>query len=252
MKAFASVILAAVLPLAVVAQEAAKPAAAPAKPAAQVLSSYRVLPKVGHDKAIEAALAAHAQKFHKGDQAWRVGIVMSGPDEGMYHIVEGPSNWAAVDTRGDLGEEHMKDYLTNIAPHVEKNSPNIYNVYEAELSTVAATQYTNKVLIEHIVVKPGRGSDTYDVLKKWKAITEKVGLTMAVWHNTFSGDDGYAIVFRLKDGFKTFDGPYPEFRKAAADLYGPSEYSRLEHADTENLSRDWMELVEFKPELGSK
>jgi hypothetical protein len=170
----------------------------------------------------------------------------------MYHIVEGPSTWARVDTRGDLGDEHTKDYLTNIAPHVEKNFPNIYGVYEAELSTIPATQWTNKVLIEHITIKPGRSSDTYDSLKKWKAIGEKLGMTIVVWHLTFSGDDGYSIAFRLKDGFAEFDKPAPKFRKAAEELFGPNEYARLEKADAENLSRDWMELVEFKPELGSK
>jgi hypothetical protein len=248
MKTFASFVLAGILPLAVVAQDQSKPANA----AAQVISSYRILPKVGHEKAVEAALAAHAQKFHKGDQAWRVGVVMSGPDEGMYHIVEGPSTWTAVDKRGDLGDEHMKDYLENITPHVEKNSPNLYGVYDAELSTISATQWTNKVLIEHITVKPGRGSDTYDSLKKWKALSEKLGLTVVVWRLTFSGDDGYSIVFRLKEGFAEFDKSAPNFRKAAAELYGPNEFARLEKSDTENLSRDWMELVEFKPELGSK
>jgi hypothetical protein len=250
MKSFVLLLLALAVPLAICAEESAK--TTPAKAEKLVISSYRILPKVGHEKALEAALAAHAQKFHTADHAWRVGVVMSGPDEGMYHIVEGPTNWAGVDERGDLGDAHTKDYLDNIAPHVEKNLPNVYSSYQSELSSTPATQWTNKVLIEHVVVKPGRGSQTYDALKKWKAIAEKLQIPVAVWHVSFSGDDAYSVVFRLKDGFKVFDGPTPNFRGASAELYGPNEYARLDQADTDNLSRDWMELVEFKPELGSK
>lgn len=250
MKSIVPVLLAIAFPIIALADEPAK--AAPAKSEKQVLSSYRILPKVGHEKALEAALAAHAQKFHTGEHSWRVGVVMSGPDEGMYHIVEGPTTWAGVDARGDLGEAHTKDYLDNIAPQVEKTEPNTYVSYQPDLSNIPATQWTNKVLIEHMVVKPGRGSQTRDALKKWKAICEKIDIPVVVWHVEFSGDDGYSVVFRLKDGFKTFDGPTPKFRSACAELYGPNEYARLEQADSDNLSRDWMELVEFKPELGSK
>ena len=59
--------------------------AAPGK--SVVLSSYRVIPKPGRAKQLGAALAARARKY-KGDFAWRVGEVMSGPEAGAYHISE--------------------------------------------------------------------------------------------------------------------------------------------------------------------
>lgn len=251
MKTYISLLIALAVPLAVVAQDQTKPAPA-AAPAQQVISSYRIMPKVGHDKALETALASHAKKFHKGENVWRVGVIMSGPDEGMYHIVEGPTNWAGVDSRGDLGEEHTKDYLDNIAPHVEKSTPNTYLTYVTDLSSTGPTQWTNKVMIDRLVVKPGRGADLYDALKKWKAINDKLGLAVAVWHAAFSGENSYAISYRLKDGFKVFDEDKPKFRKAADELFGPNEYARLLQADTDDLVTEWQELVEFKPELGSK
>lgn len=252
MKKLVLLVIAAVLPAAAFSQDQATPAPAPAKSAPTVLSSYRVLPKVGHEKALEAALAAHARKFHSGEHAWRVGVVLSGPDEGMYHITEGPTDWAGVDARGDLGAAHMQDYLENIAPQVEKNTPNIYLTYATDLSSTGATQWTNKVMIDHITVKPGRGADFHDTSKKWKAICDKLGVPVAVWHAAFSGENSYSFVYRLKDGFKVFDEDAPKFRQAAGELYGPNEYARLMQADADEISREWQELVEFKPELGSK
>jgi hypothetical protein len=251
MKIIIQLLLAALLPLAsVVAQDTKKsPAAKPV-----VLSSYRIMAKPGHEPQLEAALSAHAKKFHKGDHAWRVGEVKSGPDGGMYHITEGPTSWTALDGRGDLGAEHMKDYATNVQPHVERSSPELLLTYQTALSTTDATKWTDKVGIAHYVLKPGRGTQTTDALKKWKAIYEKVGLTVAVWRTAWSGETTYVLVFRLKTGFRQFDEPMSasELRKAADELFGAGEYDRLQQAAADNFSKTWSELIEFKPALGSQ
>jgi hypothetical protein len=249
MKKLACLLVAMALPLAVVAQDTKK--AAPAtKPV--VLTSYRVDPKPGHAKQHEAALAAHAKKFHKGDHAWRVGEVKSGPDGGMYHITEGPTTWTGLDGRGDLGAEHMKDYETNVQPHVEKSTSDSILTYQTSLSTVDALKWTDKVAITHLVVKPGRGGAANIALKKWKAVYEKLGLNVAVWRTSWSGETTYALVYRLRNGLKQFDEPTPEFRKTADALYGDGEYERLQQAAADNYSKMWSEIIEFKPELASR
>jgi hypothetical protein len=247
MKKLTCLLLAMALPVAVPAQDAKKAAAT--KPV--VLSTYRIVPKPGHEKQLEAALAAHAKKFHQGDHAWRVGEVKSGPDAGMYHITEGPTSWTAFDTRGDLGAEHMKDYQANVQPHVEKNMPDVLLTYQTSLSTTDATKWTDKVGVSHLVTKPGRGTHAADTLKKWKAIYEKLGLTVAVWRTSWSGENTYVLVFRLKNGFRQFEEPTPEFRKTADELFGAGEYDRLQQAAADDYSKMWSELIEFKPELGS-
>lgn len=246
-KTIVRLLLAIALPLAAVAQDTKQAAAKPI-----VLSTYRIMPKPGHEKQLETALAAHAKKFHKGDFQWRVGEILSGPDGGMYHITEGPTSWTAIDGRGDLGADHMKDYQANVQPHVEKSSPETYLTYQTSLSTTDATKWTDKVAINHFVVKPGRGTQASDVLKKVKAIYEKVGLTVAVWRTSWSGESTYVLVFRLKNGLKQFDEPTPEFRKASDELFGAGEYERLQQASADNYSKVWSEIIEFKPELGSK
>jgi hypothetical protein len=246
MKKLTCLLLAMALPLATLAQDTKKAATKPV-----VLSSYRVMAKPGHAKQLEAALAAHARKYHKGDRAWRVGEVMSGPDSSMYHITEGPTSWTSIDGRGDLGAEHTKDYETTVMPHVEKSTPDSYLTYQTALSTTDATKWTNKVAIQHLVVKPGRSGAMIDSLKKWKAIYEKLGMTVAVWRTSWSGETTYGVVFRLKNGLKEFDEPTPAFRKTADELFGAGEYDRLQQSVGDNCSKMWSELIEYKSELGS-
>ncbi len=250
MNRFVCILLGLALPFFAIAQEQKKET--PAAPKKETISSYRITVKSGHDDAFKAALASHAQKFHKGDWSWRVGEVMSGPDGGTYHIVEGPFSWTAFDDRGDLGAEHTKDYETNIAPHVEKTTPDTFATYTAELSTVAATNWSNKVLVRHITVKPGKNSGAFEMLKAWKAVYEKRGMNVAVWHSAWSGENVYSVVFRLKNGWKDLDADLPSMRKTVEEISGPNEYARLLQGAADNYEKVVDEMIEFKPDLSSK
>src|SRR5947208_7354116 len=81
-----------------------------------ILSANRFFP--ANDKLTEfkKALANHAQKYHTGDVAWRVWSIQSGPDAGGFMVTEGPSNWAALDGRGDISPEHTADFEKNVLP----------------------------------------------------------------------------------------------------------------------------------------
>ena len=67
-----------------------------------LISASRYFPKEGKANLFEKALAVHAQKYHKGDQKWRVSTIETGPDAGGYLVIEGPTNWEGIDKRGDL------------------------------------------------------------------------------------------------------------------------------------------------------
>jgi len=250
MKKLACLMLAMALPVIAVAQEKKDTPAEPKKDI--VITSFRITVKDGHEDAFKAAIASHAQRFHKGDWAWRVGEVVSGPGGNTYQIVEGPFSWTALDGRGDLGAEHMKDYATNVAPHVEKATPDTYATYEEKLSTVGPTEYTNKVIVARYTVKPGKGSLAFDVLKSFKAVSAKRGLSVAVWHTAHSGDNVYALAYRLKGGWKDLDMDLPSMRKILEETVGPNEYGRLQAATAEAFSAITSEMVEYNPELGSK
>ncbi len=235
-------------PLIAFTQEAKKEA-----PKKETINSYRVFPKDGHDAALKAALAAHAQKFHTGNWKWRVSEVLTGPDAGAYMILEGPDSWTDLEGRGDLGPEHMKDYETNIGPHVEKSTPTVYATYEADVSTVAAEAFAStKTLITHVYYKPGRGSRVHESLKTWKKIWEKRGRNVVVWSSFLSGEPSFTIATRLKNGWKDLDEDIISFRKAADEVGGPGTYDKLQEENALNVERSVGEMIEFKPELSSK
>lgn len=235
-------------PLALLAQEAKKEA-----PKKETLNAYRIFAKDGHSSALRAALTAHALKFHTGNWKWRVSEVISGPDSGALMIVEGPNSWTDLDGRGDLGPEHQKDYETNIAPHVEKTTPEVYQTYQAELSTVASGAFApTKTLISHIITKPGRGPAEFATLQMWKKVWEKRGINVVVWSSFFSGEPGYTVVYRLKDGWKDLDTNTPSNRQVADEVWGPGGFDRLQDDAARNIARTYGEMIEFKPELSSK
>ena len=45
-----------------------------------VISTQRVFPKIDKVAEFEKAIAAHAKKFHSGEQGWRVFSIECGPD----------------------------------------------------------------------------------------------------------------------------------------------------------------------------
>ncbi|MEO5783554.1 MAG: hypothetical protein ABIQ07_09800, partial [Ginsengibacter sp.] len=55
-----------------------------------IVNVTRYFPKSDKTPQFEKALAAHAQKYHKGDVQWRVFTIETGPDAGGYQVVEGP------------------------------------------------------------------------------------------------------------------------------------------------------------------
>ena len=133
-----------------------------------VVSVNRVFPKGDKIPAFEKALAAHAQKYHKGSWKWRVFTVETGPDAGAYHITEGPVSWDELDTRGNLGKAHQADWDMNIAPLLTDKSVSSYSVFRADLSTIALTDYSDKIAITHIFPKPGYSEDLEEIIKKLK------------------------------------------------------------------------------------
>ncbi|MDB6095663.1 MAG: hypothetical protein JWM32_3225 [Verrucomicrobia bacterium] len=237
------------MPLIGIAEET-KPAQAAPKDI--VISTYRVTVKDGHMAAFKAAIAAHAQKYHKGDWSWRVGEVISGPSGGDYQIIEGPFTWTTFDGRSDLGAEHQKDYDTNILPHTEKATPDTYATFEEDLSTTAATKWSNKVIIYHYTAKPGKGWLLGDALKFMKEINAKRQLATVVWRSAFSGETAFSLAYRTKDGWKDLDMDLASMKKVADELRGENAYARLQADIAESCKSISSEMVEYRSELGSK
>ena len=155
-----------------------------------VLTSNRLFAKNDKVSEFEKALANHAQKYHTGDVKWRVWSIQSGPDAGGYMVTEGPNNWTALDSRGDISVEHTADWEKNVLPLTTGQGQTAYYEFHADLGTVQLTDYADKILINHMTAKPGKIVNAEDLIKRQKKVWEVSKESVAVYAAAFSGEPG--------------------------------------------------------------
>lgn len=218
-----------------------------------VLTSNRLFPQNGKISQFEKALTDHAQKYHTGDVSWRVWTVESGPDYGGYMVVEGPSNWNNLDSRGDISTEHTADWAGAVAPLTEGRGQSGYYDFKADLSTVQLTDYADKIIINHMTAKPGRIGHVQELIKKLKKVWEASKESVAVYAVVASGEPGYIAVSRLKDGLKELSVDY---RKPMADRYnevhGAGAFDTWLKDYEDAVQCRWSEILVYRSELSSK
>ncbi|MFI5131463.1 MAG: hypothetical protein ACHQFX_15785 [Chitinophagales bacterium] len=218
-----------------------------------VVSTFRVTPKPDKIAAFQKALAAHAQKYHKGDWKWRVFEVQSGPEYGAFHVTEGPNSWAGMDGRGDISKEHQMDWDNNVSPLTTGNGGASYSEFNADMSTVQLTDYADKIVIGHLFPKPGMIVKMTDMLKKLKKVWEAGNESVAVYNAVHSGDPQIATVTRLKGGLKDLD---PSSSKTTGErynaIYGAGAWDSW-LADYANcVEKRWNEILFYRADLSSK
>lgn len=133
-----------------------------------VVSTSRYFPKADKVLEFEKGLKAHIAKYHSGEWKWRVYEIQTGEDAGGYHVVEGPKTWDEFDKRGNLGDEHTKDWNKSVALYISDKYSSTYSEYMEDLSTVQLVSYTDKIAITHVFPKPGLSNMVEALLKKIK------------------------------------------------------------------------------------
>lgn len=218
-----------------------------------VVNANRVFAKIDKVLEFEKALATHAQKYHTGDWKWRVFEIQTGPDAGGYHITEGPASWDAIDSRGNLGTEHNTDWNKNVAIYLTDRGSSNYSVFLDTLSTVALTDWADKINISHLYPKIGWGNKVREMIANSKPAWEAGGESIAVYQANSSGPAQYTIVTRYKQGLKektmNFRKPFKERYEAihGADSFdGYLEIFRTYVADV------WSEMLFYRADLSSK
>ena len=218
-----------------------------------ILTSNRLFAKNDKVSEFEKALATHSQKYHTGDVKWRVWAIESGPDAGGYMITEGPSNWATLDTRGDISTEHTADWEKNVLPLTTGNGQSAYYDFLPDLSTVQMTDYADKIVINHMTAKPGKINNVLSLIQRQKKVWEAGKESVAIYSAAFSGEPGYIQVTRLKNGLKELAS---DFRKPLPERYndingaGAFDGWLKDYADA--VQSRWSELLTYKPKLSSK
>ena len=218
-----------------------------------VISTFRVFPKMDKVLEFEKALANHAQKYHTGDVAWRVFAIQSGPDAGGYHVTEGPTSWEALDTRGDLGHDHQTDWHKNVAIYLTDRQSASYSVYIDTLSTIALGDFSDKINITHVYPKVGKGDNVVQMIRKLRKAWQANGVTMAVYAASSSGKAQYAIVTRYKQGLKERTSGFRKpFKGVYESIHGEDSWEVYMENLSENIDESWSELLFLRKDLSSK
>jgi hypothetical protein len=219
-----------------------------------VLNATRVFPRQDKITEFEKALANHAQKYHTGDWKWRVWSIESGPDAGGYMITEGPDSWSQLDSRGDLGAEHTADWEKNVAPLTQDRSGiATYTEFQPDLSTVQLTDYADKIVITHMLARPGKIAAIPDLLKKQRNVWKSDSASVAVYVLVASGDPGYLTVTRLRGGLKEMASDYRKpLKERFTAANGEGSYDAFLKDYAEDVQSRWSELLVYKPLLSSK
>ncbi len=218
-----------------------------------VVNANRVFCKVDKVLEFEKALANHAQKYHKGEWNWRVYEIQSGPDAGGYHITEGPTSWASIDGRGNLGDAHNIDWNKNVAIYLTDRGGSSYAVYQDSLSSVALGDFSDKINITHYFPKVGWGGKVYDALKPFQKVWQAGEEAVAVYASSSSGPQQFTLVTRYKQGLKE---KAMNFRKPLKDRYdianGAGAYDKWLEILRNYVDNAWSELLFYRADLSSK
>lgn len=220
----------------------------------QVVSAERIFPKPDKGAEFEKALAAHVQKYHSsGKWKWRVFEITTGPDFGGYHITEGPMGWEDIETRGDLGAEHMADWSKNIAPLLTERATHGYSVFQESLSTITLTDYSDWIQIMRWTAKPGHNNELRGLIEKMKKAWEDDKSTVAVYSSSSSGKPGYAMVTRYKQGLKERNSGFrPPFRDTYEKMNGRDSWIQFLETIKNSVESSDSELLRFRADLSSK
>jgi hypothetical protein len=218
-----------------------------------ILSSNRVFAENDKVSEFEKALANHAQKYHTGDVMWRVWGIESGPDAGGYMVTEGPSSWTALDGRGDISAEHTADWEKNVLPLTVGQGQSGYYDFQPDLGTVQLTDYSDKIIINHMTAKPGMIVKVQDLIKRQKKVWEAGKESVAVYSVVFSGEPGFITVTRLKDGLKELASDYRKpFAERFNAAHGAGSFDKWLKDYADAVQSRWSELLTYKPDLSSK
>ena len=218
-----------------------------------VVSVSRYFPKVDKVQQFEKALAAHAQKYHKGDQQWRVFSIESGPDAGGYQVVEGPATWDAHDKRGDLGKAHMDDWSASVQSLLTEKGSSSFSTFRKDLSTVQLNEYSDRIAINHLFYKAGYYGEMQESTVKMKKVWEQSNQAIAVYEASSSGEPQFVIVTRYKQGLKERETGFLEILPVRyTKTHGQEGWNKHVAGLKEMVSHQWGEMLFYKPELGSK
>lgn len=145
------------------------------------------------------------------------------------------------------------DWNKSVAVYLTDRQSGGYSVYQDSLSTVALSDYSDKMQITHLYPKMGMNDNVWNMIRRVRKTWMANGVTAAVYSLNGSGPSQYALVTRYKQGLKEkADG----FRKPFRDVYntvnGDGAFAQFNKDLMEFVNESWSELLFYCKDLSSK
>ncbi|MEJ2003998.1 MAG: hypothetical protein P8X57_03320 [Cyclobacteriaceae bacterium] len=143
-----------------------------------------LLPKMGHSSELEAALTAHNEKFHSGDNNSATIRYVSYGEMTGYYVWIMFSTYATLDNRPD-DDNHTEDWSENVESHLDQYGPTRL-WQQMGLSTSSSENSMNDgmgVNSWNVYLKPGQGYRFRSIMEKMKEAQASINRTMLIMSN---------------------------------------------------------------------
>ena len=224
-----------------------------------------VRPKKGQKVAVETAYKLHVSKFHKtADQKVTVYEIMSGPNAGCFHLVEGGKSFADFDKTRPDAAAHALDLDKTFYPLLEETMNGVYRFMDTlslhpnvQAEAFVVTVRHLKTTLDQTVYRRelSRGVKINNKLKG--AFIES--LSTAYYEQLWDGTDQVAVLVRgLKDGFKSLEtnyygppAPGNAFREEYEKTYGFAAYDERVKILDNAIEKTEQYIMRLRKDLGT-
>jgi len=197
-----------------------------------------VKPKKGQKMAFEAAYKQHVAKFHKTDEKINVYEVMSGPNAGIYHLVNSGRSYADFDKERPDAAAHNLDLDKTFFPLLDETNNGTFRFMDSLSLRPEVTAEAFVITVRHL--KEGLNIEDYRTelaravrLNKMAKGPFIENLSVSFFEQLWDGSDQVTVSIRnLKDGFKSLEQSYyaanppgtPTFREVYEKTYGAAAW----------------------------
>ncbi|MFZ9386692.1 MAG: hypothetical protein ACO25B_02320 [Chitinophagaceae bacterium] len=224
-----------------------------------------VRPKMGQKMAFEAAYKQHIAKFHKGDAMISVYEIISGPNMGFYHLVNGGRSIGDFDKERADATAHGMDLDKNFFPYLDEarnlnyrfiDTLSFHTDFKAEKFVVNIRHIKSDMMEEYM--KESRRSII--VLGKLKGAFWD-NLAFANYTQMWSGSDRVMVNVRaLKDGFASLERNFygenpagnPTFKDVYIQEYGTLDWDKRTKTMDNAVEKNEQYIMKLRKDLSSQ
>ncbi len=226
-----------------------------------------VKPKKGQKMAFEAAYKVHIAKFHKADEKMNVYEIISGPNAGSYHLVNGGRSYADFDKERADAAAHSQDLDKTFFPMLDETMNGTYRM----IDSLGIRPSTNSgaeafvVTVRHLKETLNMGDYRRELARGAKISSGLkdaffANLSVNFYDQLWDGSDQVTVSVRnLKDGFKSLESGYyaaapagsPSWRDEYVKAYGHTAWDERIKVMEGAVEKTEQYLMKWRKDLSS-